>query len=155
DNVGLSFREKEFACVHGPSGRGKTTSLNIVGGLDRSTAGKSILQGENTSAFKDVDWDAYRNKSDGVVVPNHYLLPHLIVYENVEMALSLAGASRKEKRKKVLAALEKVGLLSYSKQLPNQLSGGQMQRVAIARAIVNDTDIVLADEPTGALDSGN
>lgn len=155
DNVSISFREKEFVCVHGPSGCGKTTLLNIVGGLDRSTSGKIIIKGQNTSGFKDVDWDAYRNKSVGFVFQNYYLLPHLTVYENVEMALNLAGASRKEKRKKVLAALEKVGLLSYSKQLPNQLSGGQMQRVAIARAIVNDTDIVLADEPTGALDSGN
>lgn len=121
DNVGISFREKEFVCVHGPSGCGKTTLLNIVGGLDRSTSGKIIIKGENTSGFKDVDWDAYRNKSVGFVFQNYYLLPHLTVYENVEMALNLAGASRKEKRKKVLAALEKVGLLSYSKQLPNQL----------------------------------
>lgn len=112
DNVGISFREKEFVCVHGPSGCGKTTLLNIVGGLDRSTSGKIIIKGENTSGFKDVDWDAYRNKSVGFVFQNYYLLPHLTVYENVEMALNLAGASRKEKRKKVLAALEKVGLLS-------------------------------------------
>ncbi|MDD4076616.1 MAG: ATP-binding cassette domain-containing protein [Bacilli bacterium] len=153
DNINISFREKEFICVHGPSGCGKTTLLNIIGGLDRSSEGQLTIKGTDTSKFKDTDWDAYRNKSIGFVFQNYYLLPHLTVYENVEIALNLAGVDKNERKRKVLAALEKVDLMAQLKNLPNQLSGGQMQRVAIARAIVNDTDIVLADEPTGALDS--
>lgn len=152
-DINITFKEKQFVCVYGPSGCGKTTLLNIIGGLDHSTEGSLVIKDTDTRRFKDGDWDAYRNKTVGFVFQNYYLLPHLSVYENVEMPLNLIGINKTEKRKKVSLALKIVGLSAYSKNLPNQLSGGQMQRVAIARAIVNNPDIILADEPTGALDS--
>lgn len=153
NNISITFREREFVCVYGPSGCGKTTLLNIIGGLDRMSKGDLLIKGNQTSEFKSVDWDAYRNKSIGFVFQNYYLLPHLSVYDNIEIALKLAGVSKKDRKRKVLSAVKKVGLLPQLNNHPNQLSGGQMQRVAIARAIVNNPDIVLADEPTGALDS--
>lgn len=155
NQVDLQFSDSEFICVHGPSGCGKTTLLNIIGGLDRYTAGELIINGVNTAKFTSEDWDAYRNQNIGFVFQSYYLLPQLTVLENVEMPLNLAGISRSDRNRKALQALEAVGLKDEAGKYPNQLSGGQMQRVAIARAIVNDPEIILADEPTGALDSKN
>ena len=153
DNVSISFREKEFVSILGPSGCGKTTLLNILGGLDRYDSGDICVNDTSTKDFKDKDWDAYRNHYIGFVFQSYNLIPHLSVLENVELALSIGGCSKKEKKEKALNALDRVGLLDQAKKRPNQLSGGQMQRVAIARALVNDPEIILADEPTGALDS--
>ena len=153
DNVSISFRESEFVSILGQSGCGKTTLLNVLGGLDRYTSGDIIINGKSTKEFKDKDWDAYRNHYIGFIFQSYNLIPHLTVLENVEIALSIAGISSKEKKEKATKALERVGLGNQLKKRPNQLSGGQMQRVAIARAIVNNPKIILADEPTGALDS--
>ncbi len=153
--VDVTFRRSEFVSVLGPSGCGKTTLLNIVGGLDSYTCGDLIINGRSTRDFKAYDWDAYRNNCIGFVFQNYNLIPHLTVLGNVELALTLSGKSKSERRAKAAAALEKVGLGEQMNKRPNQLSGGQMQRVAIARAIVNDPEIILADEPTGALDSKN
>ena len=151
--VSLQFRESEFTAILGPSGCGKTTLLNIIGGLDQYTRGDLIINGRSTKQFKDSDWDTYRNHSIGFVFQSYNLIPHQTVLSNVELALTLSGVSREERRKRAMEALEKVGLKDQIKKKPNQMSGGQMQRVAIARALVNDPDILLADEPTGALDS--
>lgn len=153
NNVNLAFRESEFVSVLGPSGCGKTTLLNIIGGLDRYTSGDLIIGDKSTKDFKDRDWDTYRNHKIGFVFQSYNLIMHLSVLENVELALSIAGISKKEKRERAIEALKTVGLGDQIKKKPNQLSGGQMQRVAIARAIVNNPEIILADEPTGALDS--
>lgn len=151
--IDLQFRDSEFVAILGPSGCGKTTTLNILGGLDRFTSGDLIINGKSTKDFKDRDWDAYRNHSVGFVFQNYNLIPHQSVLQNVELALSLSGVSKSERRKRAKEALERVGLGDQLRKKPGEMSGGQMQRVAIARAIVNNPDIVLADEPTGALDS--
>ena len=151
--IDLQFREKEFTAILGPSGCGKTTLLNIIGGLDQYSWGDLIINGRSTKEFKDSDWDTYRNHSIGFVFQSYNLIPHQTVLSNVELALTLSGVSREERRRRAIEALEKVGLKDQIKKKPNQMSGGQMQRVAIARALVNDPDILLADEPTGALDS--
>lgn len=151
--VSIDFRESEFVSILGQSGCGKTTLLNIIGGLDRYTEGDLIIGGKSTKEFKSSDWDTYRNHSIGFVFQSYNLIPHQTVLSNVELALTLSGVSKAERRKRAKEALEKVGLGDQLKKKPNQMSGGQMQRVAIARALVNDPDILLADEPTGALDS--
>ncbi|WP_138755376.1 ATP-binding cassette domain-containing protein [Paenibacillus sinopodophylli] len=151
--VSLAFRESEFVSILGPSGCGKTTLLNIIGGLDRYDEGDLSLGGKSTKHFKDKDWDAYRNRSIGFVFQNYNLISHQTILQNVEIAMTLSGVSVAERRQKAKQALESVGLGTKLNKKPNQLSGGQMQRVAIARALVNDPDIILADEPTGALDS--
>ncbi len=151
--INLEFRKSEFVSILGQSGCGKTTLLNIIGGLDRYTSGDLIINGKSTKKFKDKDWDAYRNYSVGFVFQNYNLIPHQTVLSNVELALTLSGVSKKERRQRAIDALEKVGLKDQIHKKPNQMSGGQMQRVAIARALVNDPDIILADEPTGALDT--
>ena len=151
--INLSFRKNEFVSILGPSGCGKTTLLNLIGGLDHYTSGDLVICGKSTKDFKDRDWDSYRNHSIGFVFQSYNLIPHQSVLANVELALTLSGVSKAERRKKAAVALEKVGLKDQMKKRPNQLSGGQMQRVAIARALVNDPEILLADEPTGALDS--
>ena len=151
--VSISFRKSEFVSILGPSGCGKTTLLNIVGGLDQYTSGDLIIDGRSTKDFKDADWDAYRNHSIGFVFQSYNLIPHQSVLSNVELALTISGVSKAERRRRAKEALEKVGLGSEIAKRPNQMSGGQMQRVAIARALVNDPEILLADEPTGALDS--
>jgi len=151
--VSLEFRKNEFVCVLGPSGCGKTTLLNIVGGLDQYTTGDLIINGVSTKDFKDAQWDAYRNHSIGFVFQTYNLIPHQSVLSNVELALTLSGVSKAERTERAKAVLEKVGLSDQLHKKPNQLSGGQMQRVAIARALVNNPDILLADEPTGSLDS--
>ncbi len=151
--VDVEFRENEFVSVLGPSGCGKTTLLNIVGGLDRYTDGDLIINGTSTKLFKSGDWDAYRNHKIGFVFQSYNLIPHQTVLSNVELALTLSGVSKSERRRRAKEVLEKVGLGDQLKKKPNQMSGGQMQRVAIARALVNDPDIILADEPTGALDT--
>lgn len=151
--INLQFRKNEFVSILGPSGCGKTTMLNIIGGLDKYTSGDLIINGVSTVEYKDVDWDNYRNHSIGFVFQSYNLIPHQTVLGNVELALTLSGVGKKEKRERAVKALRQVGLGDQLNKLPNQLSGGQMQRVAIARAIVNDPEIVLADEPTGALDS--
>ena len=153
NDVSLSFRDSEFVAVLGPSGSGKTTLLNIVGGLDRYDSGDLIINGISTKKYKDRDWDSYRNHTIGFVFQSYNLIPHQTVLANVELALTISGVSRAERKKRAKEALEKVGLGDQTHKRPNQLSGGQMQRVAIARALVNDPDILLADEPTGALDS--
>ncbi len=152
--IDLEFRENEFVSILGPSGCGKTTTLNIIGGLDRYTSGDLIINGRSTKDYKDADWDAYRNHSIGFVFQSYNLIPHQTVLANVELALTLAGVSRPERRRRAVEALERVGLGDQLNKLPSQMSGGQMQRVAIARALINDPEILLADEPTGALDSG-
>lgn len=152
-NVDLSFRKNEFVAILGPSGSGKTTLLNIIGGLDRYDSGDLIINGKSTKKFKATEWDSYRNNCVGFIFQSYNLISHISVLENVEMALTLSGYKRKNKKEKALEALEKVGLKDHAYKKPNQLSGGQMQRVAIARSLVNDPDIILADEPTGALDS--
>ena len=151
--VSLSFRRSEFVAILGPSGCGKTTLLNIIGGLDRYTTGDIVINGISTKLYADSDWDAYRNHSIGFIFQSYNLIPHQTILENVELALTLSGISKKERRERATSALEKVGLKDHFNKLPSQLSGGQMQRVAIARAIVNNPDIILADEPTGALDT--
>lgn len=151
--VSISFRESEFVSILGQSGCGKTTMLNIIGGLDRYTSGDLIIGGRSTKEFKDKDWDSYRNHKIGFVFQNYNLIPHQTVLANVELALTLSGVSKSERKKRAIEALEKVGLKDQIYKKPNQMSGGQMQRVAIARALVNNPDIILADEPTGALDS--
>lgn len=149
----LKFRESEFVSILGPSGCGKTTLLNIIGGLDNYTSGDLIINGKSTKHFKDKDWDNYRNHSVGFVFQNYNLIPHQTVLSNVELALTLAGVSKSERKKRAIKALKDVGLEDQIYKKPNQMSGGQMQRVAIARALVSNPDILLADEPTGALDS--
>ena len=151
--VSLSFRKNEFVAVLGPSGCGKTTLLNIIGGLDRYTQGDLIIKGRSTREYKDADWDSYRNHSVGFVFQSYNLIPHQTVLSNVELALTLGGVPAKERRRRAVQALERVGLGDQLNKKPNEMSGGQMQRVAIARALVNDPEILLADEPTGALDS--
>lgn len=151
--IDVTFRKSEFVSVLGPSGCGKTTLLNIIGGLDRYTSGDLVIEGKSTKLYTDKDWDVYRNHSIGFVFQSYNLIPHQTVAENVELALTLAGIPAAERRERAKKALEKVGLGNKLNAHPNQLSGGQMQRVAIARAIVNDPEIILADEPTGALDS--
>ncbi len=151
--ISLTFGTNEFVSILGPSGCGKTTLLNIIGGLDHYTSGDLVIDGKSTKAFTDSDWDNYRNHSIGFVFQSYNLIPHQSVLANVELALTLSGVSKAERRKRATAALEKVGLKDQIRKKPNQLSGGQMQRVAIARALVNDPEILLADEPTGALDS--
>ncbi len=151
--VSVNFRKNEFVSVLGPSGCGKTTLLNIIGGLDNYSSGDLIINGKSTKKFKDSDWDTYRNHSVGFVFQSYNLIPHQTVLANVELALTLSGVSPAERKKRAISALERVGLGDQIRKKPNQMSGGQMQRVAIARALVNDPDILLADEPTGALDS--
>ena len=151
--ISIKFRENEFVSILGQSGCGKTTLLNIVGGLDQYTSGDLIINGVSTKNFKDADWDTYRNHSIGFIFQSYNLIPHQTVLANVELALTLSGISQNERRKRAVQALDKVGLRTQMNKRPNQLSGGQMQRVAIARALINDPDILLADEPTGALDS--
>ena len=151
--INICFRRSEFVAILGPSGCGKTTLLNIIGGLDRYTSGDLIIDGISTKEFKGKDWDNYRNHRVGFVFQNYNLIQHQTVLENVELALTLSGVKKAERRKRAIQVLEKVGLGDKLKSKPNQLSGGQMQRVAIARALVNDPEIILADEPTGALDS--
>ncbi len=153
DEVSISFRENEFVSILGPSGSGKTTLLNIIGGLDKYTAGDLIINGVSTKEYTDRDWDTYRNHKIGFVFQSYNLITHQSILSNVELALTLSGVSKKERRRKAEKALASVGLKEHMYKRPNQLSGGQMQRVAIARALVNNPDIVLADEPTGALDS--
>ena len=151
--VSLEFRENEFVCILGPSGCGKTTLLNIIGGLDHYTSGDLVIQGRSTKDYRDRDWDIYRNHRIGFIFQSYNLIPHQTVLGNVELALTIAGVSREERRARAEQALARVGLGAELNKKPNQLSGGQMQRVAIARALVNNPDILLADEPTGALDS--
>ena len=153
DDVSLNLRDNEFVAILGPSGSGKTTLLNIIGGLDRYDKGDLIINGVSTKKYKDRDWDSYRNHTIGFVFQSYNLIPHQTILANVELALTISGVPRSKRRQKAVKALEQVGLANQMHKKPNQLSGGQMQRVAIARALVNDPDIVLADEPTGALDS--
>jgi len=153
DGVTVAFRKNEFVSVLGPSGCGKTTLLNIIGGLDRYTSGDLVIKGKHTADYKDGDWDVYRNRSIGFVFQSYNLIPHQSILSNVELAMTLSGIKRSERRERAREALEKVGLGEYVHKRPNQLSGGQMQRVAIARALVNNPEILLADEPTGALDT--
>ena len=153
DGVSLNLRDNEFVAILGPSGSGKTTLLNIIGGLDRYDSGDLIINGISTKKYKDRDWDSYRNHTIGFVFQSYNLIPHQTVLSNVELALTISGVSKAERRKRAKRALEQVGLGDQGHKKPNQMSGGQMQRVAIARALVNDPDILLADEPTGALDS--
>jgi len=151
--IDLKFRQSEFVSILGPSGCGKTTLLNIIGGLDQYTDGDLIINGKSTKDFKDRDWDTYRNHSIGFVFQSYNLIPHQTVLQNVEIALTVSGISKSERKRRSIEALEKVGLGDQLNKRPNQISGGQMQRVAIARALVNDPDVILADEPTGALDT--
>ena len=153
DSVSLSFRDNEFVAILGPSGSGKTTMLNVIGGLDHFDSGDLLIDGISTKDFHDRDWDAYRNNRIGFVFQSYNLIPHQTILENVELALTLTGVGHAERRQRAREALEKVGLGEHMNKRPSQLSGGQMQRVAIARALINDPEIVLADEPTGALDS--
>ena len=152
-NINISFRNKEFVSILGPSGSGKTTLLNIIGGLDTYDSGDLIINGKSTKTFKSKDWDSYRNKKIGFVFQNYNLIDHLSIFDNVKISLTLSGLSKNIIKKKTVEALTKVGLVKHIYKKPNQLSGGQRQRVAIARAIVNNPDIIVADEPTGALDS--
>ena len=151
--INLKFRKSEFVSILGESGCGKTTLLNIIGGLDRYTSGDLIINGKSTKKFKDRDWDSYRNYSVGFIFQSYNLIGHQNILSNVELALTISGVSKKERREKALNALKQVGLKDKIYYKPSELSGGQMQRVAIARALVNNPDIILADEPTGALDS--
>ena len=153
DHVDLSFRDSEFVAILGPSGSGKTTLLNIIGGLDRYDSGDLVINGVSTKRYTNRDWDTYRNHTVGFIFQSYNLIPHQSILSNVELTLTVSGVSRAERRKRAVAALEQVGLGKHLHKRPNQLSGGQMQRVAIARALVNDPDVLLADEPTGALDS--
>ena len=151
--IDLQFRKSDFVSILGPSGCGKTTMLNIIGGLDHYTEGDLVIDGRSTKDYKDRDWDGYRNHRIGFVFQSYHLIPHQSVLQNVELALTLSGVSKRERRKAAIAALEQVGLKDQLRKKPSQMSGGQMQRVAIARALVNNPDIILADEPTGALDT--
>ena len=151
--ISLNFRNSEFVSILGPSGCGKTTTLNIIGGLDRYTSGDLLINGKSTTMYKDRDWDTYRNHSIGFVFQSYNLIPHQSVLSNVELALTVSGVPKAERRRRAKEALEKVGLGDQLHKRPSQMSGGQMQRVSIARALVNDPDILLADEPTGALDT--
>ncbi len=151
--IDINFRENEFVSILGPSGCGKTTMLNIIGGLDRYTSGDLVINGKSTKSFTDTDWDVYRNHSIGFIFQSYNLIPHQTVLSNVELALTLSGVSKKERRQRAEEALKQVGLENQMHKKPSQMSGGQMQRVAIARALINDPDILLADEPTGALDT--
>ena len=153
NNVSLNFRDNEFVSILGPSGSGKTTLLNIIGGLDRYDKGDLIINNVSTKHYKSRDWDSYRNHTVGFVFQNYNLIPHQTILSNVELALTISGISKRERKKRALATLDKVGLKEQAHKKPNQMSGGQMQRVAIARALVNNPDILLADEPTGALDT--
>ena len=153
DDINIAFREKEFVAILGASGSGKTTCLNIIGGLDRYDSGEMTIKGKKTKDFKDKDWDAYRNNSIGFVFQSYNLITHLSIVANVELSMTLSGVGSAEKRKRAIEVLEKVGLKEHLHKKPNQLSGGQMQRVAIARALVNNPEILLCDEPTGALDT--
>ena len=152
-SISLSFRDNEFVSILGPSGCGKTTLLNIIGGLDRYTSGDLVINGRSTKEYSDAEWDTYRNHSIGFVFQSYNLIPHQSVLANVELALTLSGVSKAERRERAAKALEQVGLGDQLHKRPSQMSGGQMQRVAIARALVNEPDILLADEPTGALDT--
>ena len=153
NNVSLNLRDNEFVAILGPSGSGKTTLLNIIGGLDRYDSGDLIINGISTKKYTDRDWDSYRNHTIGFVFQSYNLIPHQTVLANVELALTISGISGAERRRRATEALEKVGLGNQLHKHPSEMSGGQMQRVAIARALVNNPDILLADEPTGALDS--
>ncbi len=153
DGVSVAFRKNEFVSILGPSGCGKTTLLNVIGGLDRYDSGDLVIKGKHTADYKDGDWDVYRNRSIGFVFQSYNLIPHQSILANVELAMTLSGIKRSERRERARQALERVGLGEYVSKRPNQLSGGQMQRVAIARALVNNPEILLADEPTGALDT--
>ena len=151
--INLRFRKNEFVSILGPSGCGKTTLLNIIGGLDQYTSGDLVIGGVSTKEYTDADWDTYRNHSIGFVFQSYNLIPHQTVLANVELALTLSGISPNERKSRAIRALRDVGLANQINKKPSQLSGGQMQRVAIARALVNNPDIILADEPTGALDT--
>lgn len=151
--MSLNLRDNEFVAILGPSGSGKTTLLNIIGGLDRYDSGDLIVNGISTKQYKDRDWDSYRNHTIGFVFQSYNLIPHQSVLANVELALTISGISKAERKNRARKALEEVGLGNQLHKKPNQMSGGQMQRVAIARALVNNPDILLADEPTGALDT--
>ena len=151
--ITLHFRSNEFVAILGPSGCGKTTLLNITGGLDHYDDGDLVIKGKSTKNFSDGDWDTYRNHSIGFVFQSYNLIPHQSILKNVELALTISGISKEERRRRAKEALDRVGLEGLYRKKPNQMSGGQMQRVAIARALVNNPEIVLADEPTGALDS--
>ena len=153
DGVSLNLREHELVAILGPSGSGKSTLLNVIGGLDQYDSGDLIINGISTKKYTDRDWDSYRNHSVGFVFQSYNLIPHQTVLANVELALTISGVSRSERKQRAIRALEEVGLGNQLHKKPNQMSGGQMQRVAIARALVNNPSIVLADEPTGALDS--
>ncbi|MDD4355171.1 MAG: ATP-binding cassette domain-containing protein, partial [Candidatus Izemoplasmatales bacterium] len=153
NNVSLDFRKNEFVTILGPSGCGKTTLLNIIGGLDHYDSGDLIISGKSTKEFKDLDWDMYRNNSIGFIFQSHNLIPHLNVLQNVELGLTLSGVSASERKARAIEVLDEVGLKNHLHKRPNQLSGGESQRVAIARALANNPDVVLADEPTGSLDS--
>ena len=152
-DVSISFRPNEFVAILGPSGSGKTTLLNIIGGLDRYDSGDLVINGKSTKKFSDSNWDSYRNNCVGFIFQSYNLINHLNILENVEMSLTLSGVSKKVRKQKALDALKQVGLINHAYKKPNQLSGGQMQRVAIARALITKPAIVLADEPTGSLDS--
>lgn len=153
DDVSVAFRKREFVAILGPSGSGKTTMLNGIGGLDVYDSGDLIIKGKSTKDFKASDWDAYRNNSVGFIFQSYNIIGHLSILDNVEMGMTLSGVGNTEKKAKAIQALERVGLGPHMNKKPNQLSGGQMQRVAIARAIANDPEILLCDEPTGALDT--
>ncbi len=153
NDVSMAFRKQEFVAILGPSGSGKTTLLNVIGGLDQYDSGDMVINGQSTKNFKDLDWDAYRNNSIGFVFQSYNIISHLDVLSNVELGMTLSGVAKEEKREKAKNALIRVGLEKHMHKQPNQLSGGQMQRVAIARALANDPDVLLCDEPTGALDS--
>jgi len=153
DNMSVAFRERDFVAILGKSGSGKTTFLNIIGGLDRYDSGELIIKGKKTSDFKEDDWDAYRNTAVGFVFQSYNLISHLSIVANVELGMTLSGVPAEERQRKALQVLDQVGLTDHLNKRPNQLSGGQMQRVAIARALVNDPEILLCDEPTGALDT--
>lgn len=153
NKVSIAFRENEFAAILGASGSGKTTMLNIIGGLDQYDSGDLLIEGISTKKYKSTNWDTYRNNRVGFVFQSFNLITHQTILSNVELALALSGVSPKERRERSIQALEDVGLKDHIHKRPNQLSGGQMQRVAIARALINDPEIVLADEPTGSLDS--
>lgn len=153
DDVSVTFRDSEFVAILGPSGSGKTTMLNILGGLDHADSGEIVINGVSTKDYSSKDWDTYRNHRVGFVFQSYNLIPHQTVLSNVELALTLAGVGRAERRRRATEALAAVGLADHVRKRPAQLSGGQMQRVAIARALVNDPALVLADEPTGNLDS--
>ena len=151
--ISVNFRKNEFVSILGPSGCGKTTLLNIIGGLDKYTVGDLVINGISTKKFSDRDWDVYRNHRIGFIFQSYNLIPHQTILENVELALTIAGMGKNERLEKARMVLDRVGLAGQYNKKPNQLSGGQCQRVAIARALVNDPEILLADEPTGALDS--